>query len=67
MSDDKKHYEPLLNIEEVLPILNQIDIFGALNDKELQILFKNLKKVTDRENLSMNSIRPIWNYFLKLY
>lgn len=45
MEKESKIYEPLLNIEEILPILNQIAIFGALNDNELYTLFQNLKKV----------------------
>lgn len=40
-----KIYEPLLDIENVLPILNKIAIFGGLNDKQLYTIFRQLQKV----------------------
>jgi len=43
MSD--KQYEPLLHIEEVLPIINTIAIFGGLSEQELYTLFRLLKSV----------------------
>ena len=42
---DQKEYLPLVNEEDVLPILNEISIFGGLPDKKLYDIFKLLKKV----------------------
>jgi len=42
----QKAYSPLLKIEEVLPILNRISIFGGLTDKHLYEIFKLLKTVS---------------------
>jgi CRP/FNR family cyclic AMP-dependent transcriptional regulator len=36
--------EPLLEIEEVLPILNEIAVFGGLDDKQLYTVFRLLEK-----------------------
>jgi len=36
--------EPLLEIEEILPILNKIALFGGLNDKQLYAIFRLLQK-----------------------
>lgn len=38
--------EPLLHVEEVLPILNRIAILGALTDAQLYRVFKCLQTVT---------------------
>jgi len=35
---------PLLDIEDILPILNEIFIFAGLSDKQLYTLFRLLKK-----------------------
>ncbi|UCC94751.1 MAG: cyclic nucleotide-binding domain-containing protein [Candidatus Omnitrophota bacterium] len=43
---DKKVYLPLTDIENVLPILNKISIFGGLSDKQLDSVFKMLKVVS---------------------
>jgi len=43
---DKKIYFPLSDIENVLPILNKIAIFGALSDKQLYSVFKLLQRVS---------------------
>ena len=40
-----KHLSPLLNIEDILPIINEISIFAGLSDKQLYTLFRLLKKV----------------------
>ena len=37
--------EPLLEIEDVLPILNQIAIFGGLTDTQLYVVFRLLEKI----------------------
>ena len=42
---DEKVYEPLLDIENVLPILSKISILAGLSDKQLYALFRLLKKV----------------------
>lgn len=40
-----KVYFPLLDIENVLPILNKIAIFGGLNDTQLYKVFRLLQTV----------------------
>ena len=42
---DKKVYLPLTEIDEVLPILNKISIFGGLTQEQIYQVFKVLKKV----------------------
>jgi CRP-like cAMP-binding protein len=39
---------PLLNVEDVLPVLNQITIFGSLTESELYSLFRLLERVSYR-------------------
>lgn len=39
-------HEPLLEIDRVLPILDQISLFGGLSEVQLYSLFKRLRKVT---------------------
>lgn len=46
---DKIH-EPLFDIENVLPILNKIAIFGGLNDKQLYTVFRLLERVSYKKN-----------------
>ena len=43
---DQKKYQPLLDIENILLILNKISIFAGLSDKQLQFLFQLLKQVS---------------------
>ena len=43
-SSGEKQLGPLLNIEDVLPIINEISIFAGLSDKQLYTLFRLLKK-----------------------
>ncbi|MHC4061713.1 MAG: Crp/Fnr family transcriptional regulator [Planctomycetota bacterium] len=43
---DEKQYQPLLDVENVLPILNKISLFAGLSDKQLCSLFRLLKKVS---------------------
>ena len=43
-SSGEKQLDPLLNIEDVLPIINEISIFAGLSEKQLYILFRLLKK-----------------------
>ncbi|MFZ9033113.1 MAG: Crp/Fnr family transcriptional regulator [Anaerohalosphaeraceae bacterium] len=49
----KKTYEPLLDIENVLAILNKISIFAGLSESQLYTLFQLLHKVTFRTNESI--------------
>ena len=44
--DQNKHPEPLLDIENVLPILNKITIFAGLSDKQLYTVFRELEWVS---------------------
>ena len=43
-SGSEKQLLPLLDIEDVLPILNEISIFAGLSDKQLYTLFRLLEK-----------------------
>lgn len=45
MADDKI-YLPLLDIEEVLPVLDKISILAGFSDKQLYSLFRLLEKVS---------------------
>ncbi len=47
---DKKTYEPLLDIENVLPILNRITIFAGLSEPQLYKLFRLLSRVSYKAN-----------------
>jgi CRP/FNR family transcriptional regulator, cyclic AMP receptor protein len=44
-TSNQKIYTPLLDVENVLPILNEISMFGGLDERELQTLFGKLQKV----------------------
>lgn len=43
---DSSKEQPLLDYEAVIEILNQIALFGALNDEQLYKVFKLLKKIS---------------------
>lgn len=43
---ESKVYYPLFDIENVLPILSKIAIFGGLSDKQLYTIFRLLQKVS---------------------
>lgn len=43
---EPKVYYPLFDIENILPILNKIAIFGGLSDKQLYTIFRLLQKVS---------------------
>jgi len=47
---DKKTYEPLLDIEYILPILNKITIFAGLSDPQLYKLSRLLSSVSYKAN-----------------
>jgi CRP-like cAMP-binding protein len=47
-SGGEKQLFPLLDIEDVLPILNEISIFAGLSDKQLYTLFRLLEKTRYR-------------------
>jgi CRP-like cAMP-binding protein len=51
--DKKKTYEPLLDIENVLAILNKISIFAGLSKSQLYTLFQLLNNVSFRANESV--------------
>lgn len=40
-----KEFLPLLDIENIIPILNKISIFGGLDEKQLYFIFRLLKQV----------------------
>ena len=42
---NEKVYLPLTEIDEVIPILNKISIFGGLSEEQIQEVFKVLRKV----------------------
>jgi CRP/FNR family cyclic AMP-dependent transcriptional regulator len=44
--DSAKHPEPLLDIENVLPVLNKISIFAGFSDKQLYAIFRELERVS---------------------
>ena len=45
----EKIYYPILDIEDVIPLLNNISIFGGLNDKQLYEILRLLKLVKYEE------------------
>lgn len=47
---DNKSYEPILDIESVLAILNEISIFAGLSEVQLHTLFQHLNKVKFKTN-----------------
>ena len=50
MAENEKIYLPLTDIENIIPILDKIAIFGGLTEEQLYLLFKLLKKITYKEN-----------------
>ena len=48
--EEKKTYEPLSDIENVLAILNKITIFAGLSDPQLYTLFRLLSSVSYKAN-----------------
>ena len=44
--ENEKHCEPLLDIENVLPILNKISILAGFSDKQLYAVFRQLETVS---------------------
>lgn len=65
--DEAKVYEPILDIENVLAILNKISIFAGLSDGQLYSLFKHLRKVTFNANeaVFMQGQQPNHIYIVK--
>lgn len=47
---ESKRYEPVLDVENVLDILNSISIFAGLSERQLYTLFSLLSKVTYKTN-----------------
>ena len=64
---DHKNYLPLLDIENILPILNQISIFAGLSEKQLYRLFRSLKTVTydASENVFEQGSQPSHIYIVR--
>jgi CRP/FNR family cyclic AMP-dependent transcriptional regulator len=64
---DKKTYEPLLDIDSVLPILNKISIFAGLSEPQLYTLFRLLTEVTYKanENVFEQGDKPSHIYIVK--
>ena len=64
---DHKSYLPLLDIENVLPMLNQIAIFAGLSEKQLYRLFRSLKTVTYEagENIFEQGAQPSHIYIVR--
>ena len=42
--NSEKQLSPILNVEDILPILNKISIFAGFSDKQLYTLFRLLEK-----------------------
>lgn len=66
-SDSSKPLFPLLNIEDVLPILSEISIFAGLSDKQLYTLFRLLQKAhyTDGEKVFEQDSQPSHIYVVQ--
>jgi len=62
-----KEYLPLLEIEEVLPILNRISILAGLSEKQLYSLFRLLQKVSYRkgETIFEQGDEPSYIYIIE--
>lgn len=44
--NEEKVYLPFLDVENILPILNKISIFGGLSEQQLYFVFRHLEKVS---------------------
>ena len=62
-----KVYFPLLDIENVTPILERISIFGGLDDKQLYQLFRSLLQVEYKvgEEIFKKGDKPSYIYIIK--
>ncbi|MHC4323943.1 MAG: cyclic nucleotide-binding domain-containing protein [Planctomycetota bacterium] len=66
-SGSEKQLFPLLDIENVLPILNEISIFAGLSDKQLYTLFRLLEKTCYKtgEKIFEQGSRPSYIYIIQ--
>jgi CRP/FNR family cyclic AMP-dependent transcriptional regulator len=62
-----KQLSPLLDIEEILPILSKISILAGLSEKQLSTLFRLLEKAhyTKGENIFNEGQQPSHIYIVK--
>ena len=65
--DSEKQLSPLLDIEEILPILSKISIFAGLSEKQLNTLFRVLEKAyyTAGENIFNEGQQPSHIYIVQ--
>jgi CRP-like cAMP-binding protein len=63
----EKQLFPLLDIEDVLPILNDISIFAGLSDKQLYTLFRLLEKTSYKkgEKVFEQGSQPSYIYIIQ--
>lgn len=63
----EKQIFPLLDIEDVLPILNDISIFAGLSDKQLYTLFRLLEKTSYKkgEKVFEQGSQPSYIYIIQ--
>ncbi len=61
-----KEYEPLLKVDDVLPILDQISLFGGLSEPQLYKIFKLLQRVhyADQELIFHQGDKPSYIYIV---
>ena len=59
-----KEYEPLCSVDDVLPILDQISIFGGLSEIQLYKIFKLLQRVhyAEQELIFHQGDQPTYIY-----
>jgi CRP/FNR family transcriptional regulator, cyclic AMP receptor protein len=62
-----KPYLPLLDIENVLPILNKISILGGLNDRQIYTIFRKMESVSYRagETIFEQGDKPSHIYIIR--
>ena len=58
-SCSEKQLFPLLDIEDVLPILNEISIFAGLSDKQLYTLFRLLEKTCYKKGEKVSFLKRV--------
>ncbi len=62
-----KEYKPILNFEEISPVLKKISIFAGISNDKLGKLIKHLKKVEykDTETVFEQGSAPTYIYIIK--
>ena len=65
--ENNKSCQPLLDIENVLAILNEISIFAGLTKTQLNTFFKHLQKLTfdDGQTVFSNGDKPSYIYVVQ--